>query len=123
MEIIGTIVQELPIQQGVSASGKEWKTKTVIVETGDNYKKNVAIDIKGDQRIKDNPCEVNGTYTFSVDIESREYNGRWFTSVVAWRIVPYVAQQPQPTAEPQPQATPAPQPTFNAPANEDQLPF
>ena len=34
-------------------------------------------------------------YTVSVNIESREYNGRWFTEVRAWRIVRKAAQQPQ----------------------------
>ena len=31
--------------------------------------------------------------TISANVESREYNGRWFTEVRAWRIVRKAAQQ------------------------------
>ena len=33
-------------------------------------------------------------YTVSVNIESREYNGRWYTDIRAWRLQPKQTEQP-----------------------------
>lgn len=87
MEIIGKVIQILPLQQGVSArTGNPWTIKTFILETQENYPRKVAIEMFGDQRIQDNPVEIDQVVTASVDVESREVNGRWFTSVRAWKV-------------------------------------
>lgn len=63
------------------------------------------------------------TYTVSVNVESREYNGRWYTDVRAWRL------QPKETAQnagipPMPDAAPLEEPSYSTPAAEvDDLPF
>lgn len=87
MDIIGKVIQVLPLQQGTSArTGNPWTTKTFILETQENFPRKVAIEIFGDQRIADNPCEVDQLVTVSFDLESREFNGRWYTSVRAWKV-------------------------------------
>jgi hypothetical protein len=30
--------------------------------------------------------EIGKTFVFSIDIESREYNNKWYTDVKAWKI-------------------------------------
>ena len=50
--------------------------------------------------------------TASIDIESREFNGRWYTDVRAWNVV-YNDQQGAPA--PAPAATAPPAPTATAP--------
>ena len=81
MEIVGKVIQVLPLQQGTSTrSGNPWTLKTFILETQDgNYPRRVAIEVFGDQRIADNPAEVDQVVTVSFDLESREFNGRWYT--------------------------------------------
>lgn len=87
MEITGKVIQVLPLQGGVSATtGKPWQVKTFIIETLEQYPRKVAIEIFGEERIKENPAEIDQTVTASFDIESREFNGRWYTSVRAWKV-------------------------------------
>ena len=88
MEITGKIIQVLPEQSGVSkTSGKEWKMQSYVLETQEQYPKKVHFELFGDDRIKANPCKLDDIVTISFDIESREFNGRWYTSIRAWRIV------------------------------------
>ena len=128
MDIIGKVIQKLDIQSGTSATtGKTWQSLTFIIETIENYPRKVAIELFGEQRIKDNPVEIDQVYTISFDLESREFNGRWYTSARAWQVVagmPQINTTPQPTQQqvmPQqmptiPQAAPqAAQQTYAAP--------
>jgi hypothetical protein len=88
MEITGKIIQVLPEQSGVSkTSGKEWKLQAYVLETQEQYPRKVHFEIFGDDRIKSNQCNIDDMVTVSFDIESREFNGRWYTSIRAWRVV------------------------------------
>lgn len=107
MEIVGKVIQVLPLQQGTSSrTGNPWTIKTFILETQENYPRKVAIEVFGDQRIADNPAEVDQIVTVSFDLESREFNGRWYTSVRAWKILQGVQTQAAPV-QPATQAAPA----------------
>jgi hypothetical protein len=87
MEISGKIIQVLPEQGGVSkTSGKEWKLQAYVLETQEQYPRKVHFEVFGEDRIKANPCKLDDIVTVSFDIESREFNGRWYTSVRAWKI-------------------------------------
>jgi hypothetical protein len=97
MEITGKIIQVLPEQSGVSkTSGKEWKLQAYVLETQEQYPRNVHFEIFGDDRIKSNQCNIDDMVTVSFDIESREFNGRWFTSIRAWRVVDAALTQDSP---------------------------
>ena len=80
MEIIGKIIVALPEQSGVSKAGNSWKKKEYVLETQETYPKKVHFDLFGDKADK-YPLSVGQTVKLSFDIESREYNGRWFTSI------------------------------------------
>jgi hypothetical protein len=86
MEVQGTLKQILPIESGESKSGKTWQKQTIIIETADAYPKQIAVEVseKALSRLQD--YSEGMTITCSINIESREYNGRWFTSVKAWKI-------------------------------------
>ena len=87
MEVSGKIIQVLPEQGGVSkASGKEWKMQAYVLETQEQYPRKVHFEVFGEDRIKANPCQLDDVVTVSFDIESREFNGRWYTSIRAWKI-------------------------------------
>ena len=106
MEISGKIIQVLPEQGGVSkTSGKEWKLQAYVLETQEQYPRKVHFEVFGEDRIKANPCQLDDVVTVSFDIESREFNGRWYTSIRAWKI-----QQGVVEAAPAVQAVPAAQP-------------
>jgi len=86
MEIQGVLKQILKTESGTSKSGKDWQKQTIIIETADAYPKQIAVEVseKALSRLQD--YSEGMTITCSINIESREYNGRWFTAVRAWKI-------------------------------------
>jgi hypothetical protein len=86
MEIQGTLKQILPLESGETKSGKAWQKQTIVVETQETYPTLIAIEVseKAISRLQD--YQIGHTITCSINIESREYNGRWFTSIKCWKI-------------------------------------
>ncbi len=130
MEISGKIIQVLPEQGGVSkTSGKEWKLQAYVLETQEQYPRKVHFEVFGEDRIKANPCQLDDIVTVSFDIESREFNGRWYTSIRAWKIQQGIVDAAAPQVVPAAQPVAAPQAnveTFDAAAGVDEttdLPF
>ena len=117
MEVVGKIIQILPAQEGIAKNGNPWKVQPYVLETFDQYPRKVHFEVFGEERIKQYPCEIDQVVTVSFDIESREFNGRWYTSIRAYRIQqgdvtqaavpaaapaqPAAAVQPAPAAESQ----------------------
>ena len=110
MDIVGKIIQVLPVQEGVSKTGNPWKVQSHVLETQEQYPRKVCFEIFGEERIKNNLCNIDDLVTVSFDIESREFNGRWYTSIRAWRVQQgdQTAAQPAAQAAAQPVASPAP---------------
>lgn len=96
MEITGKIILALPEQSGVSKAGNSWKKKEYVLETLDTYPRKVHFDFFG-EKADQFPLSVGQTVKLSFDIESREYNGRWFTSIRGWKAEAADQQQPQQT--------------------------
>ena len=86
MEITGKIIAVLPIQGGTSKNGNEWKKQEYVLETHEQYPKKVCFQIFGADRIDQAAIQPGEELTVSFDIESREYNGRWFTNINAWKV-------------------------------------
>ena len=113
MEVVGKIIQVLPAQEGVGRNGNPWKVQPYVLETLDQYPRKVHFEVFGEDRIKQNPCDLDQLVTVSFDIESREFNGRWYTSIRAWRI--QQGDTTQAAAGAQPATQPAPAATTQAP--------
>jgi len=90
MEIEGTVYQVLPVVKGQSARG-EWQKQEIVIEQVGEYSRKACISFWGDRVLDVAKLREGDKVTVSVNIESREYNGRWFTEIRAWRI-----QQAQP---------------------------
>lgn len=104
LTISGRIALILPLQTGTSKAGNQWKKQSYVIETGGQYPKKVCFSLFGD-KVDQFPIQVGQDVTVSIDIESREFNGRWYTEINAWNIVQTGAQP----------AAPAPQPTYQPP--------
>jgi len=127
MEIKGKIIHKLPAASGVSKAGNEWNKQEYVLETFDTYPKKVFFDFFG-ERANQYPLEVGDTVTLSFDIESREYNGRWYTSIRGWKAekeaAPAADQQPTAGQQPVNPSQPAgPENNFNEQSANDDLPF
>lgn len=86
MEIQGKVIQILPQQTGVSKTGNPWAVQPFVIETLEQYPKKVHIELFGSDRINNNPFAVDEVVKVQFDIESREFNGRWYTSLRAWKV-------------------------------------
>ena len=130
MEIQGKIIVVLPERSGVSARG-EWKSKTYVIETQEQYPKKMAFDVFGADRIANFGIQLGEVINVSFDIDAHEYQGRYFNQIRAWNVTK-VSQQAtaqaqavvsQPSALYTPHAQPQ-QPQSTAPSSDpDNLPF
>lgn len=84
MQLTAKLVQLLPVQTGTGKNG-QWKKQDIIVETDGQYPKKVCISIWGD-KIDESQLKMGNRLKIDFDVESREYNGRWYTDVKAWKI-------------------------------------
>ena len=85
MQLSAKLIQILPLQSGTGKTGV-WKKQDIIVETSDKYPKKICISFRGD-KIPSQPMMLGENLLIDFDIESREYNGRWYTDVKAWKIL------------------------------------
>lgn len=128
MDIEGVITHELPLQEGISKAGNPWKKKEYVLEyqNGSRFPRSIAFTMMND-RVDSLKFEVGKRYVISVDVESHEWTGRWFTNVncYAMREVQDPAgqmQTPPPAMPPQNFGDPAQ--AFDAGASsDDDLPF
>ncbi|HVY74320.1 MAG TPA: DUF3127 domain-containing protein [Puia sp.] len=84
MQLSAKLVQLLPLQTGTGKNG-QWKKQDIIVETEAQYPKKICISIWGD-KIDASQLQPGNMLKIDFDVESREFNGRWYTDVKAWRI-------------------------------------
>ena len=113
LNISGIVLNILPLQSGTSKAGNPWQKQDFILETGGQYPRKVCICLFGDN-VEKFPLQVGQSVTASVDIESREFNARWYTDVRAWNVVYNDQQQGAPAQAPTATA-PTAQPTATAP--------
>ncbi len=80
------LISKLQVQNGNSARGA-WCKQDFIVETLETYPRKICMNVWGDDKVAElSGYNIGETLTISVNIESREFNGRWYTDVRAWRI-------------------------------------
>ena len=84
MEISGKIIAVLPIATGQGKNGT-WRSQDYVLETADQYPKKVCFNLFGD-KIDQYQIGIDETVNISFDVESRDYNGRWYTTVRAWKV-------------------------------------
>ena len=84
MEITGKVIKLLPLQTGTGKNGT-WKKQEFILETSAQIPKKICFSLWGDKIDQFNVREGED-YEVMFDLESREFNGRWYTDVRAWKI-------------------------------------
>ena len=126
MEIQGKVVAVLNPQSYTSQkNGNTYVTNQFVIETQGQYPKKVAFKVMGEDKFAQMQIAVGGFYNVSFDVESREWQGKWFTECQAWRAVRMDGQQ---AAAPAPTPVQNPLPENNGVAQgdgkqDDGLPF
>ncbi len=123
MELSGPIISILPEQSGEGRNGP-WRKQEFIIETEGQYPRKVCIAIWGD-KIDQFALKEGERITASVNIESREFNGRWYTDVKAWKVDKGIQAGTQPGEAPPPSMDAPPPASEELPPlkEEDDLPF
>lgn len=121
MEIKGKVVQLLDLQSGEGKNGT-WKKQEYIIETLDSkYPKKICVAVWGD-KIDQFAMNVGEDVTASIEVESREFNGKWYTNVQAWRVQKGQSQEAGINQEAPAESTP-PEFLSNDSEATDDLPF
>ena len=85
MDFEATVWRVLPVVTGTNARG-EWKKQEVIFELPGEFNRKVCVGFWGDKVQESEKMHEGEMIALSCNVESREYNGRWYTDVRAWRI-------------------------------------
>lgn len=101
MEIAGKIIRLLPLQSGTGKNGI-WKKQEFILETAAQVPRKICFSLWGDKIDQFNLKEGEDAEV-SFDLESREFNGRWYTEAKGWKVVKKgTGSAPPPESEPLP---------------------
>lgn len=86
LEIVGSLIKKRPVQSGTSARG-EWQKQEFIIKTQDNFPKEVCFNVWGADKVAELDSYKEGELLkIFFNVESREFNQRWYTDLRAWRI-------------------------------------
>lgn len=121
MELTGRLIKLLPIIEGESARG-HWSRGGLVIETNGEFPRKAAFSVFGQERIDRVYELIEGTeVTVSFNIESREYNEKWYTGLSAYSVIAQNISTPQPQQTPPPSGyAPSMQPTTGQPAYNQQ---
>lgn len=124
LEIEGKITQKLPVQSGQSARG-QWARQDFVVEYPDgSFPVSVCFSAWGQDKVQElDKYQVGDSVKVAFNVRGREYNGRWYNDLRAWRISPV-----NPSASVNPseakESTPPPPAAEDMPADfGDDMPF
>jgi hypothetical protein len=84
MDLSGKIVQVLPQEKGMGKKG-QWLKQSFVIETQGQYPKKVCVTAWGDKVTEFN-VKVGIEVKAYLELESREYNARWYTEARVWKM-------------------------------------
>ena len=122
MELSGKVIAVLEPRGGVSKTGNAWKVQEYVIETHDQYPRKMCFDVFGEDKINQFNIQVGEELTVHFDIDAREWQGRWFNSIRAWKV-DRATQGPDAPFAPADAVPVPPAPEFNPGDEKDDLPF
>lgn len=120
MEISGKITEILPLREGEGKNGP-WKRQDYILDVPGNFRTRVCVSVWGN-RIDELALQMGEEVSLSIAIESREYNGRWYTDVKAFGVNRSGKGAAAPSGDFRENAPPPPE-VFTESGDTDDLPF
>lgn len=120
MELEGTLVQVMEPQGGTTKTGNPWKKQDFLIEVPGQYPKKALFTVWGD-KVNFSDYPMGSKLKVSFDLEAREYNGRWYNDVKAWKVEP--SGSGKQGGEPFPQDPFPPEISSPAGSDDNDLPF
>lgn len=118
LEIIGKVVSQGQRQTGEGRNGS-WVKQELIIETEEQYPKKVCLMCWGDKADEARGFQPGEKIKAGINIESREFNGKWYTDVKVWRFDRQQATNPASNSD----EPPYPSDYQPEQAADDDLPF
>lgn len=136
MELAGKVIAILEAKGGVSkTTGNPWKTQDYVIETVEQFPHRMVFNVFGEDKINQFNIQMGEEITVSFDINAREFNGRWYNDIRAWKIerglapaatataIDNAIPAAQPVAQPATTAPSSSVPSFEVEESADNLPF
>ncbi|MCQ2094083.1 MAG: DUF3127 domain-containing protein [Bacteroidaceae bacterium] len=126
MELAGKVIAVLEPRGGVSkTTGNSWKTQDYVIETHEQFPRRMVFNVFGEDKISQFNIQMGEEINVFFDINAREYQGRWFNDIRAWRVDRNLGDQaaPAPASDPAAAQAPASAPAFEAQDATEDLPF
>ena len=96
LELEGRIARKLNVQTGTSARGAWSKQEFIFEYQEGNYPSQICMNVWGEDKVRElDKYQVGDKVKIAFNLSSREFNGRWYTDVRAWRIEPAAGQPAQ----------------------------
>lgn len=86
MNLSGKIIAVLPEKKGVTEKG-DWIMKEYVMEVEGQYRLKVCFSLYGEDKIKECNLKIGDNVKVYFNVSSKEFRGRWFTSITAWKII------------------------------------
>ena len=86
LTIKGKIQQILKAETGVSRAGNEWKKQEFVLESDDQFAKKICFTVFNDKLSLIERIKEGDEVEVSFNLESREFNGKWYHNINAWKI-------------------------------------
>ena len=89
MKVTGTITKILEKVSGKKKDGSgEWCKQTFVLDNGEKYSNIFAFEVFGDEKVENltKYNKVNDTVEVEFNVSTNEYQGRYYTTLQAWKI-------------------------------------
>jgi hypothetical protein len=86
LELSAKLIKKLPEVTGTGKNGSNWIKQEFVLETQDQYPKKVCMSVWGDKTQDLAPLQEGEIVKVQFNVESREYNDRWYTEIRAYRL-------------------------------------
>jgi hypothetical protein len=126
LAIKGRITKILDIESGTSRAGKEWKKQAFVLDSGAQYNPEICFSVFGEDKIGMlSNYKAGQEVEVSFNVSSREYNGKYYHNIDAWKIEALGGAQASDQGAPPPMEEPMTLNTadFSADDDDDDLPF
>lgn len=117
LELEGRLIKILSQQTGAGKNGT-WVKQDFVVETADQYPKKICFSAWGDKASDLSRYKTGDNLKVAFNLESREYNEKWYTEARAWKIDGGMKEDSQKASAPAQSES-----TFFSDDEENDLPF
>ena len=86
LEVEGKLIKKLQLESGKSKNGKDWQKQSFVIDTGAQYNPEVCFSCFGKNLNQIEQVKENDLLKVSFNVSSREYNGKYYHNLDAWKI-------------------------------------